>query len=555
MTTLLQEKPTPPHTTSTDLIGHWPLRENLDNQSATPLQTINHNVVLAPSHSDAEQLAAHFNGLDSYLEVANHPDLNWGSDDFTLSVWIETEARADVIGDIASKFDSGSRCGWTLNAVTNTGVTTTAQSNFRHLHFGIDNGYHDAQWKDCGRPGNAVFIYALATIDGELYAGTFEREADETGHLWRYAGEGQWEHCGAAPDGSNSVQSVVQFKDAVYCSTGRYKPTGSRLGVQKNDTPGGHVYRIETDGSWTDCGVPGGEDAVPEETPTTDADTGKADEACGLTVFRGRLYATSFRRHGAFVYEGGQKWKHIGLDYRLMTFTVYRDELYALVNGGPVYRYDGAENWTYCGTPGASQQTYAAATYKGQLLVGTWPECEVQRYNGGDKWTNLGRVGYEREVMAMALYNAKVYLGTLPMANVWRLDDNDFTYLGNLDNSPEAYLRRVWSMAVYQGKLYAGTLPSGRILSFEAGRLASHDATLPTGRHHVAAVRNGDTLHLYLNGELVAESSAFDSGAFDLSNEQNLLIGFGPHQYFNGTMSDLRIYRGALQAPEIQELI
>lgn len=545
----------PTHSHPAGLIGHWPFGENLDNQSATPLQTVNHNVVLAPSPGNPQRQAAQFNGLDSYLEIPHHPALDWGTGDFTLSVWIETREQSDVVGDIAGKFDSAARRGWSLGVVTNSGVTTTAQSNYRHLHFGIDNGQHDTCWKDCGRPGNAVFIYSMATIDGKLYAGTFEQGADETGHLWRYEGDGRWHHCGATPDGSNSVQSVIQFDDAVYCSTGRYKSVGSRLGAHKNNAPGGHVYRIEADGRWTDCGVPGSDDAVPEETPDTGAYTGKADETCGLTVYRGRLYATSFRRHGAFVYEGGQTWKHIGLEQRLMTFTVYRDQLYALANGGPVYRYDGGENWTCCGTPGQSQQTYAAATYQGELLVGTWPECEVLRYAGREEWTNLGRVGYEREVMAMALYNAKVYLGTLPMANVWRLDDDDYAYMGNLDNSPEAYLRRVWSMAVYQGKLYAGTLPAGRILSFEAGRLATHDSALPAGRHHIAAVRGGDRLRLYLNGEMVAESGAFEAGLFDLGNGQNLQIGAGPHQFFKGSMSDLRLYRGALERQDIQELM
>ena len=38
---------------------------------------------------------------------------------------------------------------------------------------------------------------------------------------------------------------------------------------------------------------------------------------------------------------------------------------------------------------------------------------------------------------------------------------------------------------------------------------------------------------------------------YDLSNDQPLLIGFGAHDYFNGLMSDLRLYNRALTEPEI----
>ena len=59
--------------------------------------------------------------------------------------------------------------------------------------------------------------------------------------------------------------------------------------------------------------------------------------------------------------------------------------------------------------------------------------------------------------MAAALYNGKCYFGTLPMANVFRMDTNQFTYFGNLDNDPSTYLRRVWSMSTHNGQLFAGT--------------------------------------------------------------------------------------------------
>jgi hypothetical protein len=541
---------TPSHS---ELIAHWPLSDGFDSTGSTPIEAANHNVEIKPALYGSGR-AARFNGRDSFLEVSAQPTLDFGKDDFSVSMWIETEKETDVVGDLLSRYDSAMRRGWTLGVVTNTGVTSTTQPNYRQLQFGMDNGAAPTAFEDCGRPGNAAFIYSMATIGGKLYAGTFEREAGQTGHLWRYEGDGQWHHCGATPDGSNSVPSITFFDGALYCSSGRYNPVGSRLGPPQNTAPGGHVYRIENDEQWIDCGVPGSEDAVPESTPTEGYETGKADEAFGLTVFQNRLYATSYHRRGVYVYEGGTSWKYVGLPERLMSFTVYRDQLYALLNGGPIYRYEGGQEWTFCGRPGGEDQIYSAATYKGELLIGTWPSCLVMRYDGGENWTSFGRVGYEMEVMAMLLYNAKIYFGTLPMANVWRLDDDDYTYIGNVDNSPEVFLRRAWSMAVYQGKLFVGTLPSGRVRSFESGRMATHDRTLPAGRHHVAAVRAGNVLRLYLNGQQVAQSSSFEAADFDLNTEENLKIGFGPHQFFKGAMSDVRLYRGALNESEIQEL-
>jgi hypothetical protein len=152
--------------------------------------------------------------------------------------------------------------------------------------------------------------------------------------------------------------------------------------------------------------------------------------------------------------------------------------------------------------------------------------------------------------MGTVLYNGKVYIGSLPMANVWRMDGSKFTFVGNLDATPTS-LRRVWSMAVYQGKLLGGTLPSGHVYSIEAGKMATWDRVFPSGWRHVTAVKNRSVLQLYVDGQQVAVSSGFNPGYYDLNNDQPLLIGFGAHDYFNGLMSDLRLYNRALTEPEI----
>jgi hypothetical protein len=295
---------------------------------------------------------------------------------------------------------------------------------------------------------------------------------------------------------------------------------------------------------------------TPEGVASGAFSTGKADDVISLTVYQGNLYCTSHHRRGTFVYEGGENWKYIGPDERILSYTVYHGHLYALINGGPVYRYEGGSEWTHCGRPEKAVQSYSAVTYGGQLYIGTWPEAEVYRYEGEKTWTPVtkeGRVGYERELMATSLYNGKVYIGSLPMANVWRMDDRDFNFVGNLDATPTS-LRRVWSMAVYQGRLFAGTLPSGRVHSIEAGKLATWDHVFPAGWHHLAATRHHDALQLYVDGRLVASAAGILPGGYNLDNEQPLQIGFGAYDYFNGHMSDLRLYQRTLTVGEIAEL-
>ena len=538
----------------TGLIGHWPLTDNTNDHSPAGRPTKAVDVELGASGPSGKAgTAARFNGESALLEVADHDALHFGTREMTVAAWINSDENAvDVVGSVASKFDTDARKGLELAIVTNTGVTSTAQANRRHLHFGIDNARLDPAWQDCGRPGNAVLISAMTVSNGLLYAGTLETGADEMGHLWRYDGGQKWVDLGN-PVGCNMVHSVVEFDGAVYCGTGRYHCAGSVLGETLNQAPGGKVFRVTPDGHWEDCGQPGGDDAVPEEQPVPGYATGKADDVTGLTVYRGELYCTSNHRLGVFKYEGGKNWKYVGLDQRILSFTIYRGQLYALINGGPVYRYEGGSDWAYCGNPEGSRQTYSAATHLGRLYVGTWPNGEVFRYEGGEEWALVRRVGYGMEVMGMALYNSKIYVGELPMANVWRLDGDHFALVGNLDSST-APLRRVWSFAVYEGKLFAGTLPSGHVRSVEAGKMATADDTFPSGWHHVAAVKGERELKVYLDGKPVCGSAKFHAGDYDLTNEQPLKIGFGAYEHFDGLMSDVRLYDRALGPDEIAQL-
>ena len=538
------------------LIAHFPLQ--VDGQNLIGEIPAAHcrdiNWTAGPGGPLAK--AASFNGISSTIEVNDHRNLRLGTGDFSIALWLHTEdPGGDVVGDLISKFDPTTRRGFSLGVVTNTGVTITTQANYRNLHFGIDNAFIEPEWIDCGRPGDAAYIASLATCMGNLYAGTFEMQADQVGHLWQYTGDGQWQHLGSAPEGCNCIPSVTLFDSALYVTSGRYNPNGSRLGNANNVRPGGKVYRIEPDGRWIDCGHPGAEGAAPDDPATAfnQGHTDFADEAMSLTVFNGELYVTTNHRYGAYKYEGQKNWKYIGPDHRVMSFTLYHGQLYALINGGGIYRYRGESDWEYCGNPEGCTQVYSAVTYRGDMYIGTWPKGEVYRYLGGERWQVVERVGYSLEVMAQILYNAKVYAGTLPMADVWRMDGDEFTYTGTVDNTP-AILRRAWSMAVYQGRLYCGTLPSGRVLSLQAGCMATYDHALKPGWCHVAAVRQGNQLKLFVDGVQMAISAEFTATDFDITNDHPLHIGSGVGHPLRGALCDLQIYNQALSQEQLNAL-
>jgi hypothetical protein len=380
----------------------------------------------------------------------------------------------------------------------------------------------------------------LAVHEGGLYAGTFETGKEEAGHVYRYDGGMNWVDCGS-PDKSNSVMALAVFKGRLYAGTARYRAKGSLLPDSPNQNPGGHVYRYEGGAKWTDCGR-----------------LTEANEVYALAVYRDHLYAIPMYSPGVYRFDGESTWTYCGTPggLRSMSLAVFNGGLYSTGNGGAgVWRYEGGTNWSDCGKQGQETQTYSVAIHVGNMYAGTWPSGSVFRYDGEKTWTNCGRLGQEKEVMAMVVYNGKLYGGTLPLAEVYRYDGaTTWTRTGQLDTTPGVPYRRAWTMAVYQGQLFAGTLPSGRVYSMEAGKNVTYDRELAPGWRHLAAVRAGNKLMLYVDGKLAATSSAFDPAEYDISNDMLLHIGFGAHDYFNGSMRDLRIYNRALTDSEISGL-
>lgn len=496
-------------------------------------------------HRDAEARdvrfesgAAVFDGRSSQLTVSGDglPSLEKG--DFSISAWLHTEeALDDVPGDIVSQYDPHERRGFHLSLVTAAGVTAS-QSMSRQLQFGIDNARIEPEWTDHGRLGEAVLIWSLAVHDGQLFAGTCVADADAAGRVYRFDGH-DWHDCGAV-DRANSVSAMAVYEGELYVASCKYRLRGSALAESENPHPGGKIFKYVADGEWEPCG----------QLPNTEA-------VNSLVVYKGRLYSDSlYAPAGFFRYEGGTEWTSLETPgKRVESIAVYNGDLYATgYDEGAVYRYDG-ETWEHLGVLPGATQTYGFAVHAGDLYVSEWPHAHVFRLGDGDAWEFAGRMGEELESMPLMVCNGKMYGGTLPLAEVYRYDGGEeWTPIGRLDHTPDVKYRRVWSMAIFQGRLFAGVLPSGHVHSIEIGKQVTYDEPLSAGWHHVVAARDGRRLKLYVDGAQVAASSEFDPADYVLTNDQALKIGFGPHDFFNGRLCDVRMYDAALSADEVRAL-
>jgi len=81
---------------------------------------------------------------------------------------------------------------------------------------------------------------------------------------------------------------------------------------------------------------------------------------------------------------------------------------------------------------------------------------------------------------------------------------------------------------------------------------ADHERDIGGGWTHLAVVRRGADLRLYMNGCLSACSAAPEGRILDVSNSEPLLIGFSAQTYFSGTMAELRL---SARAPRAEDVI
>jgi Concanavalin A-like lectin/glucanases superfamily len=497
---------------------------------------------------------ARFGGGASRLEV---PDPGIAEADFSLTAWVNAGGATTTIGDIAAMFDPTERRGFSLGL--NHSSSCGNHGNDRNLFFGLDAGSVPA-WTNRGRPSaSTIMVCALAVHEGDLYAATWEAGTSNAGHVYRLSGDA-WVDCGR-PWNANAVTRLAVHDGGLYAGVSRLRGGGSGMPDSVNQGAGGRVLRYEGGTDWSDRGQLHG-----------------ADSVAGLVPFDGDLYAIPMYSEGLFRLAGSEGWISCGTpDRRLLALGVHAGALYGAGNdhadvvsaiaqtaagivvparspegGGGVFRFDGGQSWTSLGLQPDTTQVYSIETYDGGMFIGTWPHGIVYRHAGGASWESSGQLGAETEVMNLLAYNGKLYAGTLPGAQVQRFDgDGRWAVVGMLDRTPDVLYRRAASMVVYRGELFCGTLPSGTVHSMRAGLVVSDDRSLRAGWSHVAAVRTGAAVELYVDGSLVGQEVGDAAPARRGNGTGTLVLGSGPRGGFDGELAAVRLFGRALTAAEV----
>lgn len=543
------------------LVAHWPLKKDARD-------------VVGTSHGKAEHVkfgakGAIFDGRESRIQVPDGPLLKPGQKDLTISLRLRCALpMSTTLGDLVSKFDPDTRRGINLH-VAGSSPAYSAMSDTRHVHFGIDDGYV-SEWSDHGKPwpSNSL-ISNLVAFDGNLYCGIADADRPEDrAHVFRLEGENRWVDCGRLGDDANhhSVMSLLVHDGHLYAGTGIWDWVQALGELKGAPAPAPtRVFRYEGGKTWRDLGQ-----------------VGKGSRVLCLASFNGELYAGVDRIGGgkAFKFDG-KSWTDCGAPdgKNFECLLPWAGTLYASTHGN-IYAYGGGQTWKSLGTaPHQINQIHSMQVFDGKMLLGTWPQGYVLRQKGDD-WERIGRLGLPEgsrlcnEVMDLVVYNGKLYAGLIPKAEVYRYEkDNDWTLLASLAKRPDWEVdtfptwNRITCFSAFRGRLFAGTGscqgrsldsaadPSlGRVLSMQAGQVVSHERDIGGDWVHLAAVRRGRRLELYVNGRLSSSSELREGPAFDLSNSNPLWLGFGAQNFFHGEMADVRWYDGALSSEELQKL-
>ena len=186
--------------------------------------------------------------------------------------------------------------------------------------------------------------------------------------------------------------------------------------------------------------------------------------------------------------------------------------------------------------------------------------------------------------MALNVYNGMLYAAAIPRAEVFRYErDAAWTSLRrlfappgwqpvlvrNMQASPDGDRRmrewtRVTSLTQHDGLLFAsvGSCTSaavdapadvrGTVHAFRAGVVATTPRTLTPGRHHVAAVRRGATLTVYVDGREAATARGTLAGS--VATAAPLTIGEDASGRFRGGIEGAATHDRALEPGEIEAL-
>ncbi|MEQ7009747.1 LamG-like jellyroll fold domain-containing protein [Actinopolymorpha sp. B17G11] len=491
--------------------------------------------------------------------------------DFTVALWLVVPAdRPGSAGGLATTFDPTSRTGFNLGVISSAGGYNGPGDELR-VSFGIDAGT-DPRWIDCGRPSPSsnLISNSLTVFDGHLHAASTDAPAvADWAHVYRHHGGKEWEDLGQVGKGAaHGVGPLIVHCGSLYAATWNYDWTR----VDTEDLTPCRVYRYEGPGRWEDCGQPGA-----------------SRRLYSLASYRGDLYVAG-DDCSVHVYRGDRTWEKVrSFASHAHPMTVHDGSLVlATLNPATVWTYDGT-TWTDLGNPLGDEehcnQIHTLDQFDEALHLGSWPLGKVVRWGPrSTRWKDLGRLGDSTEVQALASYNGMLYAGAIPRSEVFRYDgDHNWTSVRRfydrprweplqvceVDDTPrgERGLRewsRVTSLTQHAGMLFASTgsctgaaadAPAdvrGTVHAMSAGVTATTAHSLEPGRHHIAAVRRGGAVSVYVDGRLAATAHGEVTGS--LATVAGLRVGPDVPGAFRGEVQDFGAYDHALDRREIEEL-
>ena len=229
-------------------------------------------------------------------------------------------------------------------------------------------------------------------------------------------------------------------------------------------TEAGRVFRYDGE-TWTDCGAPD-----------------KCNSVSSLAVYDGKLYvgASKYRLAGSslaesdnpnlggkvYRYDGDNTWTRCGTLPEVEAINgmvVYRGKLYASSMYAPAsfFRYEGGTKWTSCGVPDG-KRVEALTVHNGYIYATGYDEGAVYRFDG-EAWEDLGVLEGANQTYGFATHRGDLYVSEWPHAKVFRFDGkNKWLPAGRLGEELESM-----PLIVYNGKMYGGTLPSAEIYRFD----------------------------------------------------------------------------------------
>lgn len=491
--------------------------------------------------------------------------------EFTVSTWLEVPTdRSGIAGGLASKFDSTTRSGFNLSAISSAGGYCGPSDEVR-ISFGIDAGT-EPRWLDFGRPcptSNYV-SNSLTVFEGRVHAATSDaQEPSDRGHVYRHLGESEWEDLGkVANDGASGIGPLIVHRNQLYAATWNYDWTR----VHNQERGASHVYRFERPGHWVDCGQPG-----------------ESKRLFALASWRGELLVVG-DDSTIHAYRGDRTWERIG---SFETFAhpvgVHDGELIlGMLQPASVKTFTGSA-WEDLGNPlgdpARCDEVHCIATHRRQLLVGTWPLGRVARWDPQHaRWRQMGRLGDSTEVMDLNVYNGTLYAATIPRAEVFRYErDGSWTSLrrfvdppgwrpvlvANMRRAPDGDRRmrewsRVTSLTEHAGLLYAsiGSCTSaavdapadvrGSVQALGVGIVATTPHSLEPGWHHVAARAWGNRVSVHVDGREAA--TAYGQLPRPAMSSAPLRIGEDETGPYRGRLSGFRVDQRPLEDREIAAL-